>query len=29
VFALGYLWMLWVGEKQSWHDKMAGWVVVQ
>jgi uncharacterized RDD family membrane protein YckC len=25
---LGYLWMLWDREKQTWHDKMAGSVVV-
>ena len=25
---LGYLWMLWDGEKQTWHDKMANSVVV-
>jgi uncharacterized RDD family membrane protein YckC len=25
---LGYFWMLWDGEKQTWHDKMAGAVVV-
>jgi uncharacterized RDD family membrane protein YckC len=28
VFYLGYLWMLWDREKQTWHDKMAGAVVV-
>lgn len=28
VLFLGYLWMLWDGEKQTWHDKMAGSVVV-
>ena len=28
VLALGYLWMLWDGEKQTWHDKIAGSVVV-
>jgi uncharacterized RDD family membrane protein YckC len=27
-FLLGYLWMLWDGEKQCWHDKMASDVVV-
>jgi uncharacterized RDD family membrane protein YckC len=26
---LGYLWMLWDGEKQTWHDKAAGSVVVK
>lgn len=25
---LGYLWMLWDGEKQCWHDKLATTVVV-
>ena len=25
---LGYFWMLWDGEKQTWHDKIAGSVVV-
>jgi uncharacterized RDD family membrane protein YckC len=28
VFFLGYLWMLWDREKQCWHDKIAGTVVV-
>lgn len=28
VLFLGYLWMLWDGQKQTWHDKMAGSVVV-
>jgi uncharacterized RDD family membrane protein YckC len=28
VFYLGYLWMLWDPEKQTWHDKIAGDVVV-
>jgi uncharacterized RDD family membrane protein YckC len=28
VCALGYLWMLWDKEKQTWHDKIAGTVVV-
>jgi len=28
VFLLGYLWMLWDREKQTWHDKAAGSVVV-
>jgi uncharacterized RDD family membrane protein YckC len=27
-FGLGYLWMLWDREKQCWHDKAAGSVVV-
>ena len=29
VFGLGYLWMLWDGKKQTWHDKIAGTVVVK
>ena len=28
VFLLGYLWMLWDPEKQTWHDKAAGSVVI-
>lgn len=28
VILLGYLWMLWDGEKQTWHDKAANAVVV-
>ena len=28
VFFLGYFWMLWDPEKQTWHDKIAGSVVV-
>jgi uncharacterized RDD family membrane protein YckC len=28
VIVLGYLWMLWDSEKQTWHDKAAGSVVV-
>jgi uncharacterized RDD family membrane protein YckC len=28
VFLLGYLWMLWDSEKQTWHDKAANDVVV-
>ncbi len=28
VILLGYLWMLWDREKQTWHDKMARSVVV-
>jgi uncharacterized RDD family membrane protein YckC len=28
VVFLGYLWMLWDPEKQTWHDKAAGSVVV-
>jgi uncharacterized RDD family membrane protein YckC len=26
---LGYLWMLWDGRKQTWHDKMAGTLVIR
>lgn len=29
VFMLGYFWMLWDGKKQTWHDKIAGTVVVR
>jgi uncharacterized RDD family membrane protein YckC len=29
VFGLGYLWMLWDPRKQTWHDKIAGSVVVR
>jgi uncharacterized RDD family membrane protein YckC len=28
VIVLGYLWMLWDSEKQTWHDKAANSVVV-
>jgi uncharacterized RDD family membrane protein YckC len=28
VFLIGYLWMLWDREHQTWHDKFAGSVVV-
>ncbi|HTE59475.1 MAG TPA: RDD family protein [Solirubrobacteraceae bacterium] len=28
ILLLGYLWMLWDPEKQTWHDKIAGTVVV-
>lgn len=28
VFLLGYLWMLWDAERQTWHDKFANSVVV-
>jgi uncharacterized RDD family membrane protein YckC len=28
VILIGYLWMLWDKEKQTWHDKGAGSVVV-
>lgn len=29
VFALGYLWMLWDSNKQTWHDKAAGTYVIK
>ena len=29
IFLLGYLWALFDSEKQAWHDKMAGTVVVE
>jgi uncharacterized RDD family membrane protein YckC len=29
VFYLGYLWMLWDSEKQTWHDKMVSSVVIR
>lgn len=29
VFALGYLWAIWDPKKQTWHDKMAGTIVVK
>lgn len=28
IFALGYLWMLWDPQQQTWHDKIAGTTVV-
>jgi uncharacterized RDD family membrane protein YckC len=28
VILIGYLWMLWDSEKQTWHDKAAGSVVI-
>jgi uncharacterized RDD family membrane protein YckC len=28
ILLLGYLWMLWDREKQTWHDKAANSVVV-
>ncbi len=28
-FLLGYLWMLWDVNKQTWHDKIAGTLVVK
>jgi len=29
VLFLGFLWIFWDEEKQSWHDKIAGTVVVR
>lgn len=29
VFGLGYLWVIWDGKKQGWHDKIAKTVVVK
>ena len=29
VFFLGFLWIAWDREKQGWHDKIAGTVVVR
>jgi uncharacterized RDD family membrane protein YckC len=29
VFFLGFLWIAWDSEKQAWHDKLAGTVVVR
>jgi uncharacterized RDD family membrane protein YckC len=29
VLALGYLWAIWDKEKQTWHDKIAGTIVVR
>ena len=29
VLYLGYLWMLWDSDRQTWHDKVAGTVVVR
>lgn len=29
IFCLGYLWMLWDEDKQTWHDKMASTYVVK
>ncbi len=28
-FSLGYLWMLWDSQKQTWHDKIANTIVVK
>ncbi len=29
LICLGYLWMLWDGKKQTWHDKIAGTIVIK
>ncbi|HAB58887.1 MAG: hypothetical protein CL433_03365 [Acidimicrobiaceae bacterium] len=29
ILYLGYLWMIWDGDRQTWHDKVAGTVVVR
>jgi len=29
VFCLGYFWMIWDGQKQTWHDKLVKSVVVK
>ncbi|MFZ9696512.1 MAG: RDD family protein [Ilumatobacteraceae bacterium] len=29
IFYLGYLWMLWDSEKQTWHDKMVSSMVIR
>ena len=29
IFYLGYLWMIWDKDRQTWHDKVAGTVVVK
>lgn len=29
VFYLGYLWMIWDAQRQTWHDKVAGTVVMR
>ena len=29
LFYLGYLWMIWDSDKQTWHDKVAGTYVVR
>jgi len=29
IFFLGYFWMIWDKEKQTWHDKIAGTLVVK
>lgn len=29
IFLLGYLWAIWDPQKQAWHDKIAGTLVVK
>jgi uncharacterized RDD family membrane protein YckC len=29
VLFLGFLWMIWDQEKQTWHDKIAGTIVIR
>ena len=29
IFYLGYLWMIWDKDRQTWHDKVAGTIVVK
>ncbi len=29
IFGLGFFWMLWDTQKQTWHDKIAGTVVIR
>lgn len=29
ILFLGYLWMLWDSKKQTWHDKIAGTIVIK
>ena len=29
VFGLGFFWMIWDKDKQTWHDKIAGTVVIR
>jgi uncharacterized RDD family membrane protein YckC len=29
VLFVGFLWIIWDAEKQAWHDKIAGTVVVR
>ncbi|MEC8486226.1 MAG: RDD family protein, partial [Actinomycetota bacterium] len=29
ILYLGYLWMIWDKDRQTWHDKVAGTIVVK